>query len=30
MPYENHRPVWIVRDLRIPVAELWGRIKHYD
>jgi hypothetical protein len=26
MPYENHRPVWIVRDLRIPVAELWGRI----
>jgi hypothetical protein len=30
MPYENNLPVWIVRGLRLPVAELWPRIKHYD
>ena len=30
MPYEYGRPVWIVRRARLPVAELWPRIKHYD
>jgi hypothetical protein len=30
MPYENHRPVWVVRGLRSAVAEAWPRIKHYD
>jgi len=30
MPYENHRPVWIVRGLRQPVAQLWPQIKHFD
>jgi len=30
MPYENHRPVWVCRRLRLPVAELWAQIKHYD
>jgi hypothetical protein len=30
MPYENHRPVWLLRDLRLPVADFWTRIKHYD
>jgi hypothetical protein len=30
MPYENQRPVWIARGLRLPVTELWPRIKHYD
>ena len=30
MPYENNRPVWIARGLRLPVAELWPRVKHYD
>ena len=30
MPYENHRPVWIARGLRVPVAAAWARAKHYD
>lgn len=30
MPYENGQPVWIARGLRLPVAGLWPRIKHYD
>jgi len=30
MPYENHRPVWVCRGLRTPLAELWPQIKHYD
>jgi hypothetical protein len=30
MPYENNRPVWIGRSLRMPVADLWPRLKHYD
>jgi hypothetical protein len=30
MPYENKRPVWIGRSLRMPVAEVWPRLKHYD
>jgi hypothetical protein len=30
MPYENGRPIWILRGLRLPVADLWQRIKHYD
>jgi hypothetical protein len=30
MPYENNRPVWIVRRLRQAVADVWPRLKHYD
>jgi hypothetical protein len=30
MPYENNRPVWIVRGLRLPLAQLWPQVKHYD
>ena len=30
MPYENNRPVWIGRSLRLPVPEMWPRLKHYD
>ena len=30
MPYENHRPVWVCRTLRVPVAAAWARVKHYD
>ena len=30
MPYENHRPVWICRKLRRPLAEAWPQIKHFD
>ena len=30
MPYENGRPVWIARGLRVPMADLWRQVKHYD
>lgn len=30
MSYENHRPVWIARGLRPPVAAVWPEVKHYD
>jgi hypothetical protein len=29
MPYENDNPIWIARGLRVPIQELWPRIKHY-
>jgi hypothetical protein len=29
MPYEDDLPIWVCRSLRLPVAELWPRIKHY-
>lgn len=30
MPYENGRPVWICRDRKLPVVEMWKMAKHYD
>lgn len=30
MPYENHRPVWVCRDRKLPVLEMWKVAKHYD
>ncbi len=30
MPYENNRPVWICRGLRVPLAEAWPGLKHFD
>ncbi len=30
MPYENHRPVWIARGLKRPLAEIWGGLKNYN
>jgi hypothetical protein len=30
MPYENGRPVYICRDLNIPVAELWAAEKNFN
>jgi hypothetical protein len=30
MPYENHQPVWVARDLKMPIAELWPQLKHFD
>lgn len=29
MPYENNRSIFICRDLRIPVARLWDRLKRF-
>lgn len=30
MPYENHRPVFLCRRPRVPLAQMWPRLKHYD
>lgn len=30
MPYENHQPLWICRGLKMPLADLWPGLKHYD
>jgi hypothetical protein len=29
MPFENDNPVWIGRGMKMPVAELWPRVKKY-
>jgi hypothetical protein len=29
MPYEDDLPIWVCRRLKLPVAELWPRIKRY-
>jgi hypothetical protein len=29
MPYENNRPIFICRDLRIPLPGLWDRLKRF-
>jgi hypothetical protein len=29
MPYENKRAIFICRDLRIPLAQLWDKLKRY-
>jgi len=29
MPYEEDLPIWVCHRLRMPVAELWPRIKHF-
>jgi 4-amino-4-deoxy-L-arabinose transferase-like glycosyltransferase len=30
MPYEQDLPIFSCRGLRIPIAELWVRLKHYE
>lgn len=30
MPYESEVTIWVGRGLRVPLAEAWGRVKHYD
>ena len=30
MPYENNLPIYIARNLKIPINQLWPEIKHYD
>ena len=30
MPYENNLSIYLCRGLRIPVAELWTMVKHYE
>lgn len=30
MPYENDRPIFVCRRPRVPLAQLWPRLKHFD
>lgn len=30
MPYENDVPVYLCRGLRVPLAEVWEKLKHYE
>ena len=29
MPYENDRPIFICRDMRVSLEQMWGRLKRY-
>ena len=29
MPYENNKPIWVARRMRLPLSKLWPQIKHY-
>jgi hypothetical protein len=30
MPYENRNPVFVCKELKLPLEALWPRLKHYD
>ena len=30
MPYENHRPIYLCRKLKVPIEEIWPRNKNYS
>jgi hypothetical protein len=30
MPYENGLTIWVLRQPRAPLAEIWSALKHYD
>jgi hypothetical protein len=30
MPYENNIPIWICRDIRRPLDQVWASVKHYE
>ena len=30
MPYENNNPIWLCRNMRRPLEEVWPELKHYD
>lgn len=30
MPYENNKPIWICRRMRLPIETLWPQLRHYD
>ena len=30
MPYENDRPVWVARGMRLPLAAVWPQVKAYN
>ena len=30
MPYQTGLTIWLLRQPRAPVAEIWSALKHYD
>ena len=30
MPYEDHQPIYVCRHIRVPLAQMWPRTKHYE
>ena len=30
MPYESDLTIWLARRPRVPLSEIWPRVKHYD
>lgn len=30
MPYENNKPIWICRNSRLTLDEIWPQVRHYD
>ena len=30
MPYENDKPIWIARRLKMPLENLWPELQHFD
>ena len=30
MPYENGQPIYVLRDLKVPLQEFWPSVKHYE
>ena len=30
MPYENNLAIYICRNLKMPLKELWPQLKHYE
>jgi hypothetical protein len=30
MPYENNLPLYLCLGLKVPLATLWPRVKHYE
>lgn len=29
MPYENHRPIYLCRNPKLPLNQVWARVKHF-
>jgi hypothetical protein len=30
MPYETHKPIYVLRDMKMPLAKFWPQVKHYE
>jgi len=30
MPYETDQPIYVLRDMKVPLTEYWPQVKHYD